>query len=82
MGKQRKGPEAVRINVRKGRREAACGEELAAFFACIARAGLSADAACARDRAALTACATAAARQPRVVNTVNFHLQRISRLMK
>ena len=37
---------------------------------------------CAMERRALTACATAAARRPKVVNTINYHLQRISRLMK
>ncbi|KAL4519471.1 hypothetical protein Ndes2526B_g01935 [Nannochloris sp. 'desiccata'] len=85
MGKQNKKEPLIKINPRQfaGKRNTnACGEELQSFFACLAKSGQDFDDKCIKERKALTACATAAARRPKVVNTINYHLQRISRLMK
>ncbi|KAL4425724.1 hypothetical protein ABPG75_009740 [Micractinium tetrahymenae] len=52
-----------------------------AFFNCMAKFTETEDK-CAAERRVLTNCATAAARRGKKVNTINYHLQRISRMIR
>ncbi|KAL4859908.1 Protein RRP6-like 3 [Chlorella vulgaris] len=72
----------LKINPRKTRGNTECAEELNAFFSCMALRGADVEDKCAQERRALTNCATAAARKGKAVNTVNYHLQRIGRMLR
>ncbi|KAL4445874.1 hypothetical protein ABPG77_009073 [Micractinium sp. CCAP 211/92] len=76
-----KGAAPFRVNTKRDRNEGQCFEEMNAFFNCMAKFTDVEDK-CAAERRALTNCATAAARRGKQLNTVNFHLQRISRMIR
>ncbi|KAI3438632.1 hypothetical protein D9Q98_001054 [Chlorella vulgaris] len=82
MGKQAKSGPPLKINPRKTRGSTECAEELNAFFSCMALRGADVEDKCAQERRALTNCATAAARKGKAINTVNYHLQRIGRMLR
>ncbi|KAK9828872.1 hypothetical protein WJX72_002509 [[Myrmecia] bisecta] len=72
----------LKVNTKKMSRnkKVECFEEMQALFACMTRySGTDFEAGCATQRSALTTCAEAAARKPKVKNTINYHLQRLSK---
>eukprot|EP00890_Picochlorum_soloecismus_P002688 jgi/Picsp_1/341/NSC_00340-R1_mitochondrial ribosomal protein subunit mrp10 len=74
----------IRTNPVRGRRgNVQCAEELQQFFVCMTKSGGSnINTVCSKEIQALRSCAAAAARAPKAVNTINYHLQRIARMMK
>ncbi|WPT13444.1 37S ribosomal protein mrp10 [Picochlorum sp. SENEW3] len=83
MGRKAKKETPIKVRTTpRGRRGTQCGEELQQFFTCMAKAGSDVNSACAKEIASLRMCAATAAKKPRVINTINYHLQRISRLMR
>jgi len=59
-----------------------CVEELAAFFQCMQTHGADVNAHCAKEKKALSDCASAAAAVQKKRSTVNYHLQRLARNLK
>ncbi|PSC67858.1 hypothetical protein C2E20_8515 [Micractinium conductrix] len=66
---------------RRSRGNLECLDELNAFFGCMAKFTDVEDK-CVAERRALTNCATAAARKGKGNSTLNYHLQRISRMIR
>ncbi|EFN57725.1 hypothetical protein CHLNCDRAFT_142966 [Chlorella variabilis] len=81
MGKHGKSGTPLKINPRRSRGNSECMEELNAFFTCMAKS-IDVEDKCVAERRALTNCATAAARKGKTANTINYHLQRISRMLR
>lgn len=54
---------------------------MTAFFTCMAKFSDVEDK-CGAERRALTNCATAAAKRGKTTSTLNYHLQRISRMIR
>lgn len=71
----------IKVNPRKRRGNLECMEEMSAFFGCMAK-NTAVEDACRHEVRALTTCATAAARKGKGSNTLNYHLQRISRMLR
>lgn len=71
------------INTKKMRnKKISCMEEMNALLACFKRCNFEDDARCAGERRSLDACLNFAAKQPKAKNTINFHLQRLSRMAR
>lgn len=77
--------DVLKINTKKMDRKnknQACFEEMQAFFRCLTKSKGAVDGTCDAQRAALAECATMAAKKPNVRNTINYHLQRLSRSLR
>lgn len=75
----------LKINTKKLDRKnknQACFEEMQAFFRCLTKNKGDIDGNCNAQRSALAECATVAAKKPNVRNTINYHLQRLSRSLR
>jgi hypothetical protein len=71
------------INTKKLRnRKITCMDEMTALLACFKKCNFEDDARCAGEKRALDACLSFAAKQPKKANTINYHLQRLSRMAK
>ena len=68
------------VNTKKLRgKKISCMEEMTALLACFKKCNFEDDARCAGERRALDSCLNLAAKQPKKANTINYHLQRLSR---
>mmetsp|Transcript_12246 Transcript_12246/g.34789 ORF Transcript_12246/g.34789 Transcript_12246/m.34789 type:complete len:87 (+) Transcript_12246:92-352(+) len=74
----------IRTSGRKRGGRVSCAEEMGSFFSCLSKATGNANVTtvCASEIANLRNCAASVAKQPKTVNTINYHLQRIGRLMR
>ncbi|KAL6778786.1 hypothetical protein ACKKBF_B04660 [Auxenochlorella protothecoides x Auxenochlorella symbiontica] len=82
MGEKGKG-NPPRVNPKKFTvKSGQCFEELGAYLACIASSGGETDERCAPARRAMMLCAATSANKNKGLSSVNYHLQRISRLMR
>jgi hypothetical protein len=68
-------------NRKLARRTLICGDEMMMLLACFKKCNFE-DAKCMGEKKALDACLAFQARQPKSSNTINHHLQRLSRLAK
>lgn len=76
-----KGGTPIRVNPRRSRGNTECADEMTAFFTCMVKF-TDIEEKCMAEKRALTNCATAAAKKGKVTNTLNYHLQRISRMIR
>jgi len=74
----------LKVNAKKlgSKRGQECIDELGAFFQCMQTHGADVNAHCAKERKALSDCASAAANVQKKRSTVNYHLQRLARNLK
>mmetsp|Transcript_28610 Transcript_28610/g.80602 ORF Transcript_28610/g.80602 Transcript_28610/m.80602 type:complete len:85 (-) Transcript_28610:243-497(-) len=83
MGKYKKPRPPVikeQPNMNSGKME--CQREVNNFFECMGRYNFEIDSNCARESADLMACAEAASKKTKIKSTMNYHLQRIARLVR
>mmetsp|Transcript_38370 Transcript_38370/g.91008 ORF Transcript_38370/g.91008 Transcript_38370/m.91008 type:complete len:86 (+) Transcript_38370:78-335(+) len=59
-----------------------CYRELTRFFECMQKSNFDVDTKCARESADLMACSEAAVKKPKVKSTMNYHLQRLARVLR
>ncbi|CAM6089028.1 unnamed protein product [Calypogeia fissa] len=72
----------MRINPKNfGRRTRPCMSEMLNYLACLKKFNFNDDP-CAAERSALTNCMELQAKKGKEHNTINYHLQRISKMMK
>lgn len=76
-----KGQQPIKINTRRGRGNLECMDEMTSFFTCMAKF-MDVEDKCAAERRALTNCTTAAMRKGKQTNTINYHLQRLGRMIR
>mmetsp|Transcript_22670 Transcript_22670/g.40388 ORF Transcript_22670/g.40388 Transcript_22670/m.40388 type:complete len:88 (-) Transcript_22670:164-427(-) len=85
MGKYKK-PRAQEIKEIPGmagrQSQMECYSELNAFMECLGKSNFEVDSKCAKESSALMACAQAAGQKQKTKSTMNYHLQRLARLVK